>query len=405
GRRATATARAACRAFQVLTTGGRAIFVLRESGFRDLSSRAAGRTFWIMRRVDGTAIVLCDGRYATVNGKTAHGLVRGTKRYRRLGVVDAPRAGRDAGEVLDGVRRNIPIFASLPSALAALPEKPDYSIVGVATHGGRMTASIRAALKEALEHGLSVVNGLHEFASDDPELAALAKRTGRTITDVRKTPPRAELHFWTGEVLKVAAPRIAVLGTDCALGKRTTTRMLVEACRRAGLAAEWIATGQTGWLQGTSFGIVLDALPNDFVTGELEHAIVSCARELHPEVIFLEGQSSLRNPSGPCGSELVLSGGSRGVILQHAPGRVFFEGHQDEACPIPPIEGEIEILRLLGARTIAPALNGQHLDTARLRAAAADLERRLGVPAVLPIEDGVDGLVPAVREHLAREKA
>jgi uncharacterized NAD-dependent epimerase/dehydratase family protein len=358
-----------------------------------------------MRRVDGTAIVLCDDCYITVNGKTAHGLVRGTDRYRILGVVDAPTAGRDAGEVLDGVRRNIPIFASLPEALAALPEKPDYAIVGVATHGGRMTAPIRASLKEALEQGLSIVNGLHEFASDDGELAALAKQSGRTIIDVRKVPPRSELHFWTGEVLKVASPRIAVLGTDCALGKRTTTKLLVEACRRAGVAAEWIATGQTGWLQGAPYGFVLDALPNDFVTGELEHAIVSCARELRPDVIFLEGQSALRNPSGPCGSELVLSGGARGVILQHAPGRVFFEGHEKEGCRIPPVEEEIQLLRLLGARTLALTLNGQHLTSEILRAAAANLESRLGIPAVLPLEDGVDSLVPVVREFLGKERA
>ncbi len=111
-----------------------------------------------------------------------------------------------------------------------------------------------------------------------------------------------------------------MLGTDCALGKRTTTRMLVEACRRAGLRAEWIYTGQTGWLQGAPFGFILDATANDFVSGELEHAIVSCARERSPDVIFLEGQSALRNPSGPCGSELLLSAGARGVVLQHAPG-------------------------------------------------------------------------------------
>jgi uncharacterized NAD-dependent epimerase/dehydratase family protein len=148
--------------------------------------------------------------------------VRGTDRYRVLGVVDPPTAGRDAGEVLDGIRRGIPIFASLPEALAALPDRPDYAIVGIATHGGRMIAGIRASLQEALENGLSVVNGLHEFASDDRELVRLAKARGRTITDVRKVPPRSDLHFWTGRILEVAAPRIAVLGTDCAIGKRTT---------------------------------------------------------------------------------------------------------------------------------------------------------------------------------------
>jgi uncharacterized NAD-dependent epimerase/dehydratase family protein len=268
-----------------------------------------------------------------------------------------------------------------------------------------MTPEVRASLREALEKGISIVNGLHEFASDDAELAGIAGRSGLTITDIRKAPPRSELHFWTGEILELDTPRIAILGTDCALGKRTTTRMLAEACRRAGLAAEWIGTGQTGWLQGTPFGIVLDSLPNDFVTGELEHAILSCARELSPEVIFLEGQSSLRNPSGPCGSELILSGAARGVILQHAPGRVFFEGHEEEGCRIPPVEEEIELVRLLGARTLAMTLNGANLAPGERRAAASELERRLGIPVVLPLEDGVDRLVPVVREFVLEEKA
>jgi uncharacterized NAD-dependent epimerase/dehydratase family protein len=357
----------------------------------------------IMRVVDGTAIILCNGYYATVNGKTAHGLVRGSDRYRVLAVVDPPTVGRDAGEVLDGVRREIPIFASLDEALSRLTDKADYAIVGVATHGGRMTPEIRASLAEALEKGLSVVNGLHELASDDAGLARLAQTNGLTITDVRKVKPRRELHFWTGEILRLATPRIAVLGTDCALGKRTTTKLLVEACRRGGLAAEWIATGQTGWLQGAPFGIVLDALPNDFVTGELEHAILSCARELSPEVIFLEGQSALRNPSGPCGSELILSGDARGVILQHAPGRVFFNGHEDQGCRIPPVEEEIELIRLLGARTLALALNGESLTAEELREKRRDLERRLGIPASLPLEEGVDSLVPEIRGFLEEE--
>lgn len=355
--------------------------------------------------MDGTAIVLCDGYYATVNGKTAHGLVRGSDRYRILAVVDQPTAGRDAGTVLDGVSRGIPITGSIGEALALLPLKPEFAIVGVATAGGRMTAGLRALLKEALEKGLSVVNGLHESVSGDEELAELARRNGLTITDVRKVGPASQLRFWTGEIRRLATPRIAVMGTDCAIGKRTTTRLLVEACRRGGLRAEWISTGQTGWLQGAPFGVVLDALPNDFVSGELEHAILSCARELSPDVIFLEGQSSLRNPSGPCGSELILSGGARGVILQHAPGRVFFEGHEEEGCRIPPVEEEIELIRLLGARTLALALNGENLTAEELRQRRRELERTLGIPAALPLEEGVDSLVPVVRDFLREPSA
>ncbi|MET0619114.1 MAG: DUF1611 domain-containing protein, partial [Thermoanaerobaculia bacterium] len=117
--------------------------------------------------MDGTALVVCDGFFDTANGKTAHGLVRGTERYRVLGVVDAPTAGRDAGEVVDGRNRGIPIFASIPEALRVLGTTPDFCVVGVATSGGRVTPGLRGLLAEAIALGMSVVNGLHEFVSDD----------------------------------------------------------------------------------------------------------------------------------------------------------------------------------------------------------------------------------------------
>ena len=202
---------------------------------------------------------------------------------------------------------------------------------------------LRGLLAEAISLGMSVVNGLHEFVSDDPGLVAAAAAKGVSITDVRKTAKRTDLHFWSGDIGEVRAPRIAVLGTDCALGKRTTARFLMEACRRAGLRTELIFTGQTGWMQGAPYGFIFDSIPNDFVSGELEHAVVSCWRNAKPELILFEGQSALRNPSGPCGSEFLLSGGAKGVILQHAPARVFYEGLEELGYRIPPLSDEIAL--------------------------------------------------------------
>ncbi len=355
--------------------------------------------------MDGTAIVVCDGLFATANAKTAHGLVRGTDRYRILAVIDAPSAGRDAGEVLDGRPRGIPVHAAIADALRALGAIPDFCVVGVATSGGRVTAGLRALLREALESGMSLVNGLHEFLSDDPELMSIAGRKGLTIRDVRKTARRGDLHFWNGSILRVGTPRIAVLGTDCALGKRTTARFLLEACRGAGIRTELVFTGQTGWMQGAPFGFILDSVPNDFVSGELEHAVVSCWEAAKPELILIEGQSSLRNPSGPCGSELLLSGRARGVILQHAPARREYEGLEGLGLAIPPVSDEIALIRQFGARTLAVTLNGEGSTLEGLRAHQRRLEAELGVPVVLPLEEGVSALVPAVRDFLARETA
>jgi uncharacterized NAD-dependent epimerase/dehydratase family protein len=263
---------------------------------------------------------------------------------------------------------------------------------------------LRALLSEAIESGMSVVNGLHEFVSDDPGLAEAAARKGVTLRDVRKTPPRTELHFWSGDILTVRAPRIAVIGTDCALGKRTTARFLLEACRAVGIATELIYTGQTGWMQGEPFGFVLDSVPNDFVSGELEHAVVSCWNEKRPELILLEGQSALRNPSGPCGSEFLVSARAEGVVLQHAPGRTLYESAEEFGLRIPPVADEIDLIRRYGARTLAVTLNGEGMSPEALRAEQQRLRWGLGIPVIRPLEEGVGALIPVVREFLASQK-
>ncbi len=352
-----------------------------------------------------TAAILTLDRFQTSDAKTAHGLVRGPSRFRVLAVLDAAASGRDAGEVLDGRARGIPVLPDL-AALLASGARPDWCVVGVATSGGVLPPALRAPIADALRRGIGVVNGLHEVLAEDSELAALAAASGAQIVDLRRPKRRAELHFWTGAIRQVRAPRIALLGTDCALGKRTTSQVLVAALRERGLSAEMIYTGQTGWLQGARFGFVLDATPNDFVSGELEHAIVAADAELRPDVLVLEGQSALRNPSGPCGAELLLSGGARGVILQHAPSRTFFEDQEHLGHRIPSLASEVELIRMYGAEVLAVALNHEHLESASAREGARQrVERETGLRAVFPLLESVEPLVAAVLQHVQREQS
>lgn len=347
-----------------------------------------------------SAVILTNGMLQTPFAKTTHGLVRGPSRYEILGVIDPPCAGQDAGTLVDGRPRNIPIFTSVCTCLEALDKKPDYCIVGVATVGGVLPPSIREGLLEAAEAGLSLINGLHRLLADDAELAEVARKRGATIIDIRRPLPTNELRFWSGEVLGLPAKIIAVLGTDCALGKRTTCELLRQACRDRGIAAEMIYTGQTGWLQGIPHGFIFDATPNDFVCGELERAILSCHEATAPDVILLEGQSGLRNPSGPCGSELILAGGADAVILQHAPGREFYEDLDELGCRIPPVAEEIGMIRLMGAEVIAVALNHENLDEDQLRGEQEKLQLELSVPVIHPLWDGLTEVVESIRQRL-----
>jgi uncharacterized NAD-dependent epimerase/dehydratase family protein len=317
-----------------------------------------------------------------------------------LGVVDETCAGRDAGEIVDGKARGLTCFASLDAALAQLTERPDWLIVGVAFHGGRMPEVLRAQILDGIRRGIGAVNGLHQLLSDDPDIAAASARSGARLLDIRRPKRFAELRAWHGEALKLTVPRVAVLGTDCALGKRTTATCLLEGLRRRGLAVELVTTGQTGWLQGHRYGFILDATPNDFVSGELERAVVACATEAAPDLILIEGQSALRNPSGPCGAELVLSAGARGVVLQHAPGRVHFDGCEALGVRIPPVENEVELLeRFYGARVLGLALNGERLDEGELRSQATRLSAALALPVSMPLLDGGEPLFDAVERY------
>ena len=350
--------------------------------------------------MDGTAVVLTNGLLDAIYAKTAHGLIRGTTRFEIVGLIDWRFVGRDAGEVLDGTRRDIPIFASLDDALRVLPVRPDFFILGIASAGGRLTAEIRGHLREALERGLSIVNGMHDLAGDDRDLVAAADAHDARIVDIRRPPPNDRLHFWSGEIGKVRAPRIAVLGTDCAVGKRTTAKLLVDACGRRGIHAELIYTGQTGWMLGSKHGIIFDSLPNDFVPGELEHAVVRCDAETRPDLIVLEGQSALRNPSGPAGAELLVSARASGTILQHAPGRACFHGYEELDSRIPPLEDEIRLVELYGSRVLAVTLHGEGLDRPARERHRDRLSAETGRPVILPLDDGVEVLVEIVRQFL-----
>lgn len=351
------------------------------------------------------AIVITAGYLDSDSGKTAHGLIRGTERFNIIGVIDEDQAGKDAGEVLDGKKRNIPVYASIPDFIKNSPEKAKYCVIGVATKGGVIPDSMRSMLKEALENGLSLVNGLHDYASDHEELANLAKAKGLEIIDVRKPKKFKDLHFWHGDIAKVKCPKVAVLGTDCALGKRTTTRFLVEAMRKAGYKAEMIYTGQTGWMQGAKYGFIFDSTLNDFISGEMEHAVVQCWEEAKPDIIFIEGQSSLRNPSGPAGAEWIISAAADAAVLQHNPARKQYKGMENYPAYLPAVKDEIELIKIYGAPTVAVTINTMKMTEADARKEAANYEKELGIPAILPLEDSVQSLVPIFEKLIKKSKA
>lgn len=352
--------------------------------------------------ISGSAIILTNGLLDGRHAKTAHGLLLGSERFQILAVVDPVYAGRDIRQIITSIDKEVPIFRDISETLANLPTKPDYCIIGVALHGGILPYSFRMAIIQAIKNGISIVSGLHTNLSNDPEFSSLALENQVELIDVRKSPPLEELHFWEGESLKIKTPRIALLGMDCVIGKRTTGNLLKKVCQSDGIRTELIYTGQTGWMQGLKYGFIFDAVINDFIGGEIEKQVMLCAREAKPDLILIEGQSSLRNPSGPCGTEFLLSGNCKAVLLQHAPGRKYFDGMEKLKFLIPPVEEEIELIRMYGARTLAVTLHEENMTDTQISEYQEQLQSTLSIPVIRPLKSELPQLLPIIHNYMRR---
>jgi uncharacterized NAD-dependent epimerase/dehydratase family protein len=351
---------------------------------------------------EGNAIVYCEGAFNTLNGKTAHGLVRFTNRYRVLSVVDSHYAGRDAGAVLDGKPNGVQIFAAIEDTLQAArlgDVAATHLVVGLAPDGGRLNSTARLDVKTAISCGLNVDCGLHDFLSEDREMAELAAQKKVVIRDIRKPPPRDELHFFSGLIEKVQSLKIAVLGTDSAVGKRTTAWLIVDAFRRKGRGAELIGTGQTAWMQGARFGVVMDSLINDFVSGEIEHAVWRAWQDSTPDVIVIEGQGSLMNPAYPGGFEILAAGRPDVIVLQHAPARKEYDGFP--GYPIHPLAHQVQVIEMLsGKPVVAVTLNHEGIDDRQVPLVCDAVANVIGLPAFDVLRDGAEELAGLLAGYL-----
>lgn len=344
-----------------------------------------------------TAIIITGGLLSGSSAKTAHGLIRSSDRFRIAGIIDHLCAGKNAREIVGERDGYLPVFDNLAEAISNIPSKIDFAIVGVAPKGGKLPPEIKSILLECMAQGISLISGLHEFIGDMPDMAALAEKNGVTITDIRKPVDRQYLHFWTGKIYDVKCPIIAVVGMETNMGKRTTTKLLKDACNANGIHAGMVFTGQTGWLQDGQYGFVLDTTVNDFVSGELEHWVCKCADELQPDVIFIEGQSGLRNPSGPCGSEMLLSANAKQVILMVSPKRKYFGDNRPNWGEIPSVESEIALIKMYGSRVIALVLHTKDCTSEEALQWQKHYKEKTGLSVILPLRDGVEELVPVIK--------
>ena len=306
------------------------------------------------------AIIYSENEFGKIDGKVANGLARHSEKYNILGIIDSTKVGLDAREYLDGNKSGILIYNSIDDAIDAIGFVPEYFIYGIAPLASFLNKEQRDIIFTAMEKGMNIVNGLPEFLTQDEDFKQKAIEYGVHIFDIRKAPDRKYLHNFTGRINEVKTPVITVLGTDCAVGKRTTAVNLVEALKKEGLNVSFIATGQTGLLQGAKYGIAVDVLTSGFATGEVENAIVCAYENDKPDIIIVEGQGALSHPAFTSSSAIIRGAMPDAIIIQHPPKR---KSHCDyPKIPMPTLESEINLLETFSkSKVIAITINHEDM--------------------------------------------
>lgn len=348
-----------------------------------------------IKQAVSTAIVYCEANFGDIDGKTANGLIRRSEKYQILSVIDSDKAGLDSGMVLDDIANDIPICRDLADALDQADSVPDYFIFGMAPSSGMLSIHERALVLEAMSHGMNIVNGLHEFLNDDPVFAAACIASNVEILDVRKPRAKKDLQMFSGRIAEVTCPVIAVLGTDCAIGKRTTATILTRALNDYGIKTVMIGTGQTGLMQGARYGVALDAVPSQFCAGELEAIIVNAFENEHPDIIIVEGQGALSHPAFSSTSFILRGACPDGVVLQHAPGRSQRCDFEKMAMPTP--ASEINLIETFAdTKIIGLTINHENMSDLQVSTAIMAYKKELGIPVTDALTRSPEHLVDMV---------
>jgi uncharacterized NAD-dependent epimerase/dehydratase family protein len=160
-----------------------------------------------------------------------------------------------------------------------------------------------------------------------------------------------------------------------------------------------IGTGQTAWMQGAKYAMIMDSCINDFVSGEIEHAVVSAWKNEKPDVIVIEGQGSLMNPAYPGGFEILAAGRPDFVILQHAPKRLEYDGFP--GYKLHPLDEQIRAIKAIsGKDVIAITLNHEGMDRKEIPAACKAVKKETGLPCYDVLEHGADKLVKILKKKI-----
>ena len=299
-------------------------------------------------------------------------------------VIDSVHAGKKISEV-SIIKKDIPIVSSLKNARDM---GANVILLGVLTSGGIRPKSWDSVIRESIEMGMSIINGLHDQIN--PTFSKYKINEKQWIWDTRV--PQFIPKVGSAKASKLSNKRILMIGTDMAAGKMTVGLELYSYLRKKNVNVGFVATGQVG-ITVTGAGIPLDAYKLDHACGAVESAVVD---QKDKDIVIIEGQGSILHPGSSATLPLMRGSCPTHMILCHIARNDSLRSLQD--IKIPDLEKFIElneqVASVIGtypkAKVLGVALNTIKMSDNEALEIIKKVEENTGLPSTDVIRYGGD---------------
>ena len=343
-------------------------------------------------------ILFAHGLLGTPRGKSANGLMIHSKLFNVTAIVDRNSKGLDTSEICKGVKKRIPIYEDV---ITALNKHKAKALIFLIEPDNRWFNDYNAAAI----CGLDFINTTFNFIRNSSLLLDIIVKYKVRFYDLRDVSYLKA--YPNPEIVNRKSKIIFVTGTDCGLGKRTAAYELTQLAIKQGYNAVMYATGQTGLMLGEK-GTPIDSLIMEFSNGVIsQHIYQLCLKEY--DMIFVEGQSDIFHPAYSVGTLSLLHGSNPDcVIIVHDDFRKTHKGFDDEAelYKMHSLKRYIDVLEMLSLpcgpeyKTVGIATIGQ--DNIQKIKSIPELK---GMPvADVLMEGGPEILLHAVKNYLGLNK-
>ena len=258
---------------------------------------------------------------------------------------------------------------------------------------------------QAIDAGLNVVTSFRSLSVDDnPSLIKFAESKNVTIKEISPrldivedfagVAPKKSCEILPKISYNPKAPVIFIGGTSQECGKRTTSKMLGIAAKERGLNPAIISTDEMGLEEPTDFNFRAGSLSAMDVPAAILAAIKYVEEKKNPDIIFIEGQSSLTEKGNPhprgLSAAILIGASPDAVIIGHRPNHPYREprGIDEEITAIEALEP---------TKVVGLSIN---LKNAKLDADLEFFESEYNLPVEDVYNNGASKLLDAIFDYL-----